>query len=100
MDKSEKFEKLLLVSTIILTALIILDYLPLHDIYRDYVSPTLMNSLNIQLSSGLPEWTKTELEWNTVTVNYILKILLALFNVVLINLLLRSDVKTEISKRD
>ncbi|NLF49598.1 MAG: hypothetical protein GX577_00535 [Leptolinea sp.] len=98
MNKSKKLEKMLLVSTITLTALIILDYLPLHDIYRDYVSPSLLNSLNIQPLSGLPEWTKTELEWNAVTVNYILKILLALGNVVLIILLQRPDQKPKTSK--
>lgn len=98
MDKPKKIEKLLLVSSITLTALIILDYLPLHDIYRDYVSPTLINSLSIQLSSGLPEWTQTELEWNAVTANYILKVLLAFCNVVLIILLQWSDQKPETAK--
>ncbi len=95
MNKTRRIEKLLLVSTITLTVLIFLDYLPLHDIYHDYASPALLNSLNTQLSAGLPEWTNTELEWNAVTVNFVLKLFLALGNVVLVILLQRSNRKME-----
>ena len=64
--------------------LIVLDYLVLHDIYKDYVSKAVLSSLNIALTKELPAWTNTELECNIVTINYLLKILAAIINIILI----------------
>jgi hypothetical protein len=72
---------------ILLCGLIVLDYLPLHDINNDYVSAPILAELNIELSAGLPSWTNTELEWNIVTINYLLKIIFALTNIGLIFML-------------
>jgi hypothetical protein len=72
---------------ILLCGLIVLDFLPLHDIYKDYVSAPILTHLNIELPAELPSWTNTALEWNIVTINYLLKIIFALANIGLIIML-------------
>ena len=84
MKRIDALLKLVLLIAIVLCVLTILDYLALHDIYKDYVSKTVLSYLNLSLPIELPGWTNTELEWNAVTLNYILKIFLAITNILLI----------------
>jgi hypothetical protein len=83
--------RIILLISIILIALIIMDYLPLHDIYRDYISVNAIDYLGIKILSNIPEWTSAELEWSAITFNYIFKIILASVNIALVILLLRAN---------
>jgi hypothetical protein len=89
--------KFVLLIAILLCVLTILDCLALHDIYKDYVSKTVLSYLNIELSKELPTWTNTELEWNAVTINYIMKTVITVINIILImiirNIVQKSDGK-------
>lgn len=84
MKRIDVLMKFAILIAILLCVLIVLDYLPLHDINNDYVSAPILAELNIELSAGLPSWTNTDLEWNIVTINYLLKIIFALTNIGLI----------------
>jgi len=87
MKRIDVVMKFVLVIAIVLCLLTILDYLALHDIYKDYASKAVLSYLNLALPSELPGWTNTQLEWNAVTLNYILKIFLAITNILLIVIL-------------
>jgi hypothetical protein len=76
--------KVVLLIAILLCVLTVLDYLALHDIYKDYVSKAVLISLNIVVPKELPAWTNTELEWSMVTINYIMKTLVTIINIILI----------------
>jgi hypothetical protein len=84
MGRIETLLKLALWMAVLLCGFIILDYLALHDIYKDYVSQTVLGYLNIELPAQLPAWTDTALEWNAVTINYLIKTFIAVFNIILI----------------
>jgi hypothetical protein len=75
--------------------LIVLDYLALHDIYKDFVSKAVLSSLNIALPKELPAWTNTELEWYMVTINYLLKTLLAIMNIILVVVVMKTVRKSD-----
>jgi hypothetical protein len=87
MKRIDVFLKVSIFMAILLCATIVLDYLPLHDIYHDYVSVPILTQFNIRLPAEFPSWTSTELEWNIVTYNYLLKIIIAISNLSLIILL-------------
>ena len=95
MRRIDTLMKLVLLTAILLCVLTILDYLALHDIYKDYVSKTVLSYLNIELSKELPAWTNTELEWNAVTINYIMKTLVTIINITLIMI-----IRNIVQKRD
>lgn len=84
MKRIDLLLKLSLALAVLLCALTVLDSLPLHDIYRDYASPILLDTLAVELSPALPDWTRAELEWNAVTFNYLAKTVLALLNIALL----------------
>jgi len=89
--------KVVLLIAILLCVLTILDYLALHDIYKDYVSKAVLISLNIVVPKELPAWTNTELEWSMVTINYIMKTLVTIINIILI-VIVRNMVRKSSSK--
>jgi hypothetical protein len=81
-------------SAVLLAVLIGLDYLPLHDIFHDYISRAALGTQAAEGLSPLPAWTSAELEWTAVTVSFVLKAALATANVALCALLLRDDPAT------
>jgi hypothetical protein len=90
MKRIDTLLKFVLLVAILLCMLTVLDYLALHDIHKDYVSQFVLNSLNVELSKPLPAWTNTELEWNIITINYLLKILMAVINIVLVVVVMKT----------
>jgi hypothetical protein len=97
MKRVDTLLKLVLGAAIVLCLLTVLDYLALHDIYKDYVSAAVLSYLNIALPVQLPAWTNTQLEWNAVTINYLVKTTLTVINLILIvmirNLVRKNEVK-------
>jgi hypothetical protein len=49
--------------------LTISDYLALHDIWQDYLSPHIVEYLGIKFSKEIPGWTETRGEWRMVAVS-------------------------------
>jgi len=89
MNRSAPLLKLILTSSLFICLLTLLDYLPLHDIFKDYISPYALAYLSIDLSTQLPAWTVTSTEWNTLLVSFILKIILSVLNIILVLVLLK-----------
>jgi len=58
------------------------DFMALHDIKSDYVSPSILYNLNIDLADKLPDWTATKMEWGLAIISLYLKLFLMIFNVV------------------
>lgn len=97
MKRIDALTKVILLIAILLCVLTVLDYLALHDIYKDYVSKAVLISLNMEVPKELPAWTNTELEWNMVTINYIMKTLVTIINIILI-VVVRNMVRKSSSK--
>ena len=55
-----------LITGLLVLVITVLDFLALTDISREYVSQSVLDGLNITLSSKLPEWTDTRGEWQVV----------------------------------
>lgn len=53
----------------------------LHDINNDYVSQEILTDFEITSSVSLPDWTKTEGEWQIVTISLFLRFLFLIFNI-------------------
>jgi hypothetical protein len=79
------------VLSILLLLLTVLDYLPLHDIRRDYVSRAALAGWEDGRAAALPEWTTADLEWSAVAAGLYLKAALAAAGAVLGALLLREE---------
>jgi hypothetical protein len=84
MKKQERLLNLLMVGIILLSLLVVIDYLPLHDIQQDYVSPTVISEYCPDDFRWLPTWTAAAMEWKFVTINFVLKLFLAGVNISLI----------------
>ena len=89
MKRAKALITLSLVLTVILIIFTIGDYLALHDIWKDYVSRGALTYLKIETSKPLPYWTKTNLEWTSVTVSYFVRFLVIIANVVVLYLLIK-----------
>lgn len=75
------------VLSILLLGLTIGDYLALHDIQNDYVSPTVLESQGI--ATALPDWTSAPLEWTMVTISIIARGVFLIANIFILWFLLR-----------
>ncbi len=64
--------------SILILGMLILDFLALHDVKQDYVSPNVLRDFNVNLSDLLPEWTATKGEWWTVQISFIVKLILTI----------------------
>ncbi len=64
---------LIIVLGVLMLLAIGMDFLALHDIKQDYVSPDVLREYNISLADILPEWTATKTEWISVQISMILK---------------------------
>ena len=63
----------------ILSVLVLLtmagDFLALHDIFNDYISPSAFKVVTNQ-SLSFPAWTKTPLEWQWIEIMFIARLVL------------------------
>jgi len=81
----------LLFTSIIIVLLLLIDFLALHDIGKDYVSNYIIESFGGSFSKDLPEWTETRLEWITIGISHGLKTILTIFNIIMIIKLNKSE---------
>ena len=98
MKKKETLLKIVIILSIILFICTIDDFLALHDIYKDYVSRSALQYLEIETSQMLPEWTNTKLEWTSVTISYWVRFICIILMIIALFSLKKYDVPT--SKAD
>lgn len=84
MNNSTRLVQLSIGLTILLALAALEDFLCLHDIFRDYVSPSALDYLGVTPSEPLPEWTSTSLEWTSLTVSYWLRVGIICLNIVVL----------------
>lgn len=78
--KSKKIAVILLIVLCMIGFLFtIADFLALHDIKNEYVSPRVLESLDITLSDDLPKWTSTQGEWQVVRIGYLFRSVFFIF---------------------
>ncbi len=75
---------LLIISSILIILFLIMDFLALHDIRKDYLSKFIITYLNLELLSNLPDWTETNSEWMIVQISFFCKSTLTILNMILI----------------
>lgn len=76
MSKQQKWAAASVLLCVIGFLLTVFDFLALHDIHNEYVSPHILNQLHITTSVELPPWTRTKGEWNIIRISYIFRSLL------------------------
>lgn len=74
MKKNTGSSNVLLAMSIVLMFCMFVDFLGLHDIRNDYVSPNVWNRF-MTGSSILPWWTSTAGEWSIVMASYYVKLI-------------------------
>jgi len=77
--KSKKIAVILIAFCVLGFLFTIADFLALHDIKNEYVSPGVLESLDITLSDDLPEWTSTQGEWQVVRLSYLFRSVFFIF---------------------
>ena len=89
MKNSKNFFMLILGFSLIVLLFTFGDFLALHDIKRDYVSPYILEDFNIPLDNNLPEWTNTKMEWGLAQVSLFIRMLLMSFNLIALTLVFK-----------
>ena len=62
--------------SLLLVLLLLGDFLALHDIGQDYVSPKVIENIPTQISDEIPDWASTKMEWIFVRVSFLLKLII------------------------
>ncbi|MGD2058982.1 MAG: hypothetical protein PVI04_09655 [Anaerolineales bacterium] len=60
------------------------DFLALHDVQQDYVSPEALHALELDLAGALPYWTATTGEWSMLTISIYSRFVLLIVNALLL----------------
>ena len=69
--KKKKAENIISIIMAIITIILLAgSYLALHDIFRDYVSPKVLQEQTHLEFGTLPEWTECRLEWRFVAIGF------------------------------
>lgn len=74
-----------------------LELAALHDINNDYVSQEIQTDFEITSSVSLPDWTKTEGEWQIVTISLFLRFLFLIFNISVLIYLYKKYLPTKVT---
>lgn len=74
MRTTSSLSRVLYVFVIVFFVCLLLDFLALHDIQKDYVSTSVINQFSVATTSGLPEWTKTSGEWSLIRWSFAVKL--------------------------
>ena len=69
------------VLSILVLLMILGDFLALADISSDYVSTKVLDSINVDISDKLPDWSATKGEWTVLQISLLLK---SIFMIVII----------------
>ena len=63
-----------LIAIFIITGTMALDFMTLHDIFNDYLSPDVLSRLHI--ARDFPTWTAADLEWSWIRITFITRLIL------------------------
>jgi hypothetical protein len=77
-----------LVASLFVLALTLGDFLALHDIRNEYVSEEILNTLSVDLSHELPDWTATAGEWTLVQFSYVARAAFLVLNIITLSALI------------
>ena len=69
---------------LLVMVLTILDFAALHDIRQDYVSPHVLEHLEIDIAGDLPHWTATQGEWQAVSLSFLLRSIFLVLNIMVL----------------
>ncbi|MBN1998656.1 hypothetical protein JW935_13940 [candidate division KSB1 bacterium] len=94
MKKLHLLLKIAMVLSVVFLLATVFDLLALHDVYKDYVSKTVLQYLEIDLSEELPSWTDTPGEWRDIQIIWVFRLLFAFFIIFVLNACKRYTVKT------
>ena len=75
MERQKFLNLITLIMAIITVILLVGSYLALHDIFRDYVSPKVLQEQTWLELGSLPEWTECRHEWRFVATGFWLVLL-------------------------
>ncbi len=75
MERQKLLNLISLIMAVVTIVLLVGFYLALHDIYRDYASPLVLEEQTGLEFGTLPEWTECRLEWRFVTIGFWLVLL-------------------------
>ena len=88
--------RLLTIYMIVLSILMLIcsidDFLSLHDIKKDYISKAALQYLETSTSKELPSWTNTTLEWRSVQISYLIR-LVSMLTILCMTIYIRTDMK-------
>ena len=74
--------------------LMILYFLATHDIFNDYIGSGIISRGIVNIVGEIPEWTACKSEWAILQVDYIVRFIFMILNmVVLIRLIIFYDIK-------
>ncbi len=69
-----------LLTSLGLVFFLLIDYLTLHDIYKDYVGQDIINRFQLN-EFILPSWTQATLEWTWLRISFLGKLLIVFINI-------------------
>lgn len=85
MSKDQKLLTASLIFCIIVLLMTLIDMAAYHDIAKDYVSTSVLDSLDTTLSGDLPDWTATKGEWDLVNISWLSRILFFILNIIVLS---------------
>ncbi len=85
MSKDQKLLTASLIFCIIVLLMTLIDMAAYHDIAKDYVSTSVLDSLDSTLSRDLPDWTATKGEWDLVNISWLSRILFFILNIIVLS---------------
>ena len=84
MEKSIKNSLgILFLITLFCLIMLAIDFIAMHDVKNDYVSPKILGEYNLQLPEDT-EWTAAVLEWTSLRISWVLKLALLVANIMVI----------------
>lgn len=85
MNKDQKLLTAALIFCVIVLLMTLFDMAAYHDIAKDFVSTSVLDSLDITLSGDLPDWTATKGEWDLVNISWLSRILFFILNIIVLS---------------
>jgi len=71
-----------IIISLLLLSLTFVDMLALADIHQDYVSGSVLETFQLDVTNELPSWTSTNLEWGWIRISLLIKSILIIIVIV------------------
>ena len=73
--KSQSTLKIIAVLAVLILVTMVSDFMALHDIFYDYVSPNVLRIVAVE-GIAFPDWTLAPLEWKWVEIMFVTRLIL------------------------